>query len=90
MLLPFFLGAHAVAHAFGYATDGYSLPYQRSIHLAAWVYVFLGLLCLRVLLARMKVRDGTIAVLVLVLGFGTQLLQYTAMQPGWTHVYSFC
>lgn len=89
MLLPFFLGAHVTAKALGYPADGYSLPYQRCIHLAALVYALIGLLCLRALLTRMKVRDGTIALLVLMLGFGTQLLQYTAMQPGWTHAYSF-
>ena len=90
LLLPFFLAAHGVAHAFGYPTDGYSDPYQKCISIAALVYAFIGLLCLRALMTGLAIRDRTIAMLVMVLGLGTQLLQYTAMQPGWTHAYSFC
>jgi hypothetical protein len=90
MLMPFFLGAHVLAPALGYPADGYSLPYQRCIHVAALVYALLGLLFFRRLLLDLGVRDRTVAALVLVLGFGTQLIQYTAIQPGWTHVYSFC
>lgn len=90
MLLPFFLGAHGYAALSGEKTDGLSQPYQRSIGIAALVYALVALLCLRALLRGLRIRDGTIAVILLMLGFGTQLVQYVAVQPGWTHVYSFC
>ena len=90
MLLPFFLSAHAYAHVIGAPLDGFSIPYQRSISIAALVYALLGLLTLRAVLRRLDVRDGVIAAVLLTLGFATQLVQYTSIQPGWTHVYSFC
>ena len=90
MLLPFFLGAHGYAAITDQKTDGLSAPYQRSIGIAALVYALVALLCLRALFRGMGIRDGTIAVVILMLGFGTQLTQYVAVQPGWTHVYSFC
>lgn len=90
MLLPFFLAAHAYVKATGIPADPYGHPYSDLIHVAGLVYALLGLLALRALLQRLGVRDGTISMVVLVLGFGTQLAQYTALQPGWTHVYSFC
>lgn len=89
MLLPFFLGAHGVAHATGHATDGLSEPYLKVFNLAALTYLLLGLLAWRALLRRMPFRENTIAFVVLLTAFGTQLYQYAVFQPGWTHVYSF-
>lgn len=90
MVLPFFLCGHAVAHISHAPLDGYSLPYQRAISIAALVYALLGLLALRAMLRRLDVGEGPITTVVLVLGFGTQFVQYVAMQPGWSHAYSFC
>lgn len=90
LLLPFFLVAHAYVQLAGLAHGGYSPPYETSIAVAALVYCLLGLLALRAVLLRSGVKDGTAALVLLVLGLGTQLAQYTAVQPGWTHVYSFC
>lgn len=89
LLTPFFLAAHAYVQATGGVANGYSPPYEHAIALAALVYLFLGLLALRKVLLRMGISDRTTAVLLLVLGFGSQLAQYTAVQPGWSHVYSF-
>ncbi len=90
LLLPFFLVAHAYVQWAGIPGDGYAPPYETAIAVAALVYCLLGLLALRAVLLRSGVRDGTAALVLLVLGLGTQLAQYTAVQPGWTHVYSFC
>lgn len=90
MLAPFFLGAHGVAALTGAPQDGSSAPYQKSISLAALVYTCIGLLALRRLLRGIGVNEGSVAVVVLALGLGTQLFQYSALQPGWTHAYSFC
>lgn len=89
MLTPFFLGAHGVAHAVGVETDGLTWPYLRAIGLAALTYAALGLWCFRRLLLRMDVPDRTTAGMLLLVGLGTQLIQYTTLQPGWSHAYSF-
>ena len=89
MLAPFFLCAHACVKATGGVADGFSRPYEYAIAFAALFYALLGLLAFRAVLKRIGITDRTIAILVLVLGFGSQLAQYTAVQPGWSHVYSF-
>lgn len=89
LLTPFFLCAHAYVKATGGVADGFSPPYEHAIAVAALFYALLGLLALRALLLRMGISDGSAATVVLTLGFGTQLLQFTAVQPGWSHVYSF-
>lgn len=89
MLLPFFLPAHGHAKATGTMGDGYTHPYAYAVMVAALVYALLGLLALRAVLLRLGIGDGLVAALLLVLGFGTQLAQYTAVQPAWSHVYSF-
>lgn len=89
LLLPFFLAAHAYVLATGGVASGYSPPYEHAIAIAALVYALLGLLALRAVLLRQGASDRTAALVILLLGFGTQLAQYTAIQPGWSHVYSF-
>jgi hypothetical protein len=90
MLLPFFTGGHVVAHLTDAPLDGLSRPYQRAVSLAAWFYAFVGLMCFRAVLRRMGSGEWPAAGVILLLGFGTQLVQYVSIQPGWSHVYSFC
>ncbi|MBK9599667.1 MAG: hypothetical protein IPO60_15500 [Flavobacteriales bacterium] len=89
LLTPFFLSAHAYVKATGGVADGFSPPYERAIAFAALIYALLGLLAFRALLLHLGISDRTVATVLLMLGFGTQLLQFTAVQPGWSHVYSF-
>lgn len=89
LLTPFFLCAHAYVKATGGVADGYSPPYEHAISIAALIYALSGLLTFRALLMRMGISDRSLTIVLLMLGFGTQLLQYTAVQPGWSHVYSF-
>lgn len=89
LLLPFFLAAHAWVLATGGLADGYTPPYEYAIVVAALCYALVGLLALRAVLLRLGIRDPFVALLVLVLALGTQLAQYTVIQPGWSHVYSF-
>lgn len=79
LLTPFFLCAHAYVKATGGVADGFSPPYEHAIAVAALFYALLGLLALRALLLRMGISDGSAATVVLTLGFGTQLLQFTAV-----------
>lgn len=89
MLLPFFLGAHGVAHLAGAPADGLSWPYEACISIAALCYALIGLLAFRRFLLNNGIGDGAVAFTIFLMAFGTQLVQYTTIQPGWSHVYSF-
>ena len=89
LMAPWALFGHGWALLTDAKTDGYSAPYVKALCIGALVYALLGLLFLRRVLRGLGVRDGTIGVILMVLAFGTQFLQYAVMQPAWTHVYSF-
>jgi hypothetical protein len=87
--LPFFILAHLFCLLSSFAPDGYSLPYQISIGLAAIFYLWLGLKILRLILQRFQITEEIIFITVCVLFFGTNLYYYTIEEPSFTHVYSF-
>src|SRR5688500_18378212 len=70
--------------------DGYSEYEMKAISIGAWIYLMIGMLAIRSILLRLGVRDEVVAWILAVLGLGSTLLQYAAIQPGWSHVYSFC
>ncbi len=91
LMAPWF----GIGHVFALADadspkDGLSAYEQKAIGVGAWVYLLLGLLALRALFISLGIRDGVIAWTLLASVLGTPLLQYAAIQPGWSHVYSFC
>lgn len=91
MMAPWFAIGHDIAMGDPKAPkDGLSVHEMRAISMGAWCYLLIGLLAMRALLRRMCVRDGAVAWSLLAIGLGTQLLQYSALQPGWSHIYSFC
>ncbi len=90
MMAPWFGLGHLLCAAPNGSCDGFSEAEFKAIAVGAWVYLLLGLLALRSMLTGMGVRDGVIVWLVIGLGLGTTLLQYAGLQPGWSHVYSFC
>lgn len=91
MMAPWFLVGHGLALVDADApNDGYSVYHMKAIAVGGWAYLFLGLLALRALLRGIGVRDAVVAWTLLGLGLGTTLLQYSAVQPGWSHVYTFC
>ena len=91
MMAPwFFLGQALTALDGSAPSDGHGEYHMKALAIGGWTYLLLGLLALRALLSGMGVRDAVIAWTTLGLGLGTVLLQYSAVQPGWSHVYSFC
>lgn len=91
MMAPWFCAGHALALLDPSAPrDGYSEYEMKALCVGGWVHLLIGLLALRSVLRRLGVREGIAAWLLAVLGLGTPLLQYTALQPGWSHVHSFC
>ena len=90
MMAPWF----GIGHAFALndpesPQDGLSAYEQKAIGVGAWVYLLLGLLALHALFRSLGVREAVISWTLVAVVLATPLLQYTAMQPGWSHVYSF-
>ena len=69
--------------------DGLSSYELKAIGVGAWVYLLLGLFAMRGLVLGMGARDAVVAWTIVAIGLGTQLLQFTTFQPGWSHIYSF-
>jgi hypothetical protein len=89
LLLPFFIVACLFAYGFNFPVDGYSFPFQLSVGIAALFYAVVGLAYLKRLLQLHHVSDKTTALIILLLFFGTNLLNYTLSEAGMSHVYSF-
>ncbi|GAB4134595.1 MAG: hypothetical protein Fur0041_08040 [Bacteroidia bacterium] len=87
--LPFFCGAVLYATFFDYPVDGYSLPFQIAVALAAIGYTLLGLFFLKKLLMRKGIQDGVAAIVLLMLFLGTNLYHYTLQEPSMSHAFSF-
>lgn len=85
MYLPFFAVAHGWASATAaYPADGFSFPYQFMISLGSLIVSFLGLYWLMVLL-RHYFREEAVALTLLCLAFGTNYLNYSAIDGAMTH-----
>ena len=87
---PFFFVAHAFALATDYPEDGFSEPYKVFLLLSAIFYLFIGLDFLRKILRHYQFSDSIIAIVILLLGLGTNLLCYSSQSGPMSHVYSFC
>jgi hypothetical protein len=75
--LPFFLVALLIAPSTGFSADGYSLPFQIAVALAALFYAVVGLNFLRRLLVLQSFQDRIIAAVIVLVYFGTNLMHYT-------------
>lgn len=87
--LPFFLFSLLLAKVSGAAVDGYSLPFQMGIAIAGILYALVGLYFLLRLLRALQFSEKIIALTIVLLYFGTNLMHYAVAEPGMSHVYSF-
>ncbi|MBK9401994.1 MAG: hypothetical protein IPN36_14455 [Bacteroidetes bacterium] len=87
---PFFLVAHAVADWFDYPKTGFSEPYKFFLLLSSLFYLFVGLYFVRKILNHLNFSESQIAITLLLLGLGTNLLCYSSQSGTMSHVYSFC
>jgi len=85
---PFFLIAHLLAKPLGYSPDGFSKPYQLAINLGGLLIAFIGLWVLRKTLLQ-YFGDVPVAFTILILVFGTNYLNYTAIDGAMSHNYLF-
>lgn len=89
LMLPFFLVGYFWAEFGGYAMNGFSEPFQKMISMSALFYALMGFYFLRKLLLKLEYTEKQIAITLLLIFFGTHLLNYTITEPSMSHVYSF-
>ncbi|MBK7939645.1 MAG: hypothetical protein IPJ82_22305 [Lewinellaceae bacterium] len=86
--LPWFAAAHALAEPLGYPADGFSRPYQAAISWGSVLIALLGLWFLRRSLL-VYFSDRTTAIALILLVFGTNYLEYSAVTGAMTHNWLF-
>ncbi len=89
MQSPFFLSTLALRKVMGKNSSGYEGSFQKAISLGAFFYLFAGLIFYIEILRRIIKTKYALALSVLALLFGTNLLFYGLFHPAMTHVYSF-
>lgn len=85
---PFFFIGHIAANFGDHKADGFSPPYQYAIAYGAIFYLLIGLILIRKTLLRYFSETIT-AISIILLVFGTNLLQYSAIEGGMPHIYLF-
>lgn len=84
LYLPFFAIGHVIAKLGGYPADGFSLPYQASIHLGCVFMAIVGLWFLRKILLR-YFPDRTVGWTLLLIALGTNFLNYATFDAANAH-----
>lgn len=88
MYLPWFGAAHVYASLTDYPADGFSLPYQFAISFGSIIMAILGLAILRRVLLRYY-SDAVVAIVLAIIGLGTNYLNYVSFDGAMTHNYLF-
>ncbi len=86
---PFFFIAHAIAPLVDAPATGFSPPYKVLLQIGGLFYLCFGLLLLRAFLRRMAMSEATIAMAILLVGMGTNLLWYASGAATMPHVHGF-
>ncbi|HWY12017.1 MAG TPA: hypothetical protein VN026_11870 [Bacteroidia bacterium] len=89
LLLPFFLIGYVWAFLSGHDVNGISEPFQKMISFGGLFYALMGLYFIRKLLIKLNIKDLAIAITLILIFFGTHLLNYSLNEPVMSHVYSF-
>ncbi|MFN6077171.1 MAG: hypothetical protein ACK46Y_16555 [Fluviicola sp.] len=86
---PFFFLAWLFSAIFGFATDGYSPPFQYAIALSHIVYFVCALRLLFGILSRFELKKSTIYISLLTLTFGTNCWYYLVYDFSVGHIHAF-
>lgn len=89
LLLPFFCIGYIWSFFSNAELNGLSEPFQKMVSVGGLFYLVLGLLYLKRLLIEFDIRDKIIVIVLVLIFFGTNLLNYALSQPSMSHVYSF-
>ncbi|MEO5571106.1 MAG: hypothetical protein ABIT08_15590 [Bacteroidia bacterium] len=87
-LLPFFLIGHFLAYLCGFAQDGYSILYQNALSMGVLMYFITGLYFLKKVLLN-YFSDKVVALTLISIAIGTNLLYYLTFEGLMTHGVSF-
>jgi hypothetical protein len=87
---PFFVMGHVATLCSDYPPDGYSRLYLIFIQVGAIFYLWLSFYFIARILRLYHIRETVIAFTIPVFIFGTNIFLYTALDPGMSHIYSFC
>ncbi|HEX8515134.1 MAG TPA: hypothetical protein VF868_02965 [Bacteroidia bacterium] len=90
MYAPFFFTGHLAAKLLSYDLNGFSAPYKIALLISAIFYLCIGLHFIRKILFRLHLSDLTIAITILIVGLGTNLLCYSSLSAPMPHTYNFC
>ena len=85
---PFFFLGHISAYLFDYDTGGFSKPYKMALVLSCIAYLWLGLFFLRKVLIR-HFSEIITAMVIILIAFGTNYLNYSTFDAPMSHTYSF-
>ena len=86
---PFFALSYLISFIFGFATDGYSIPFQWGIAISHVFYFFLGIYLLNATLKNYSINTfNRVMVLSLIL-FGTNVWHYLVYDHTVSHIHSF-
>jgi hypothetical protein len=86
---PFFLFAHYIVMPLTGAAGGvYAIPYKVALVVASLLYLLLGLWLLRKLLLS-YFDEAAVALTLVVVAFGTNMLWYVTHEPAMSHIFSF-
>lgn len=89
LLLPFFFIGYILASLSNAPLDGLSKPFQAMVSIGALFYLTIGLIYLRRLLSAFTDKDKIIALVLLLIFFGSNLMIYALYEPSMSHIYSF-
>ncbi len=84
LFAPFFGIAHVIACHWSFEADGFSAPYQFMISLGSLIYAFIGLFFVRKILLE-YFSDVAAALTIAAMVFGTNYLNYSAIDGAMTH-----
>ena len=87
---PFFIAALIYTQFSPSLSDGYSIPFQVAVFMAALFYFLAGLYFVKQLLLNMGFKPWVSILTIVILALGTNLFNYVWNEPGMSHVYVFC
>jgi len=86
--LPFFMITYLTTESEGTYSDGYQLPFQRTIFYAALFYLLFSLIFLKKVLKTYQVSPRIITFCQLLMVLATPVTIYANKEAGFSHVYS--
>jgi len=88
LYFPFFIVANQLAGNFGYEPNGYTTPYVFGVIAASIFYLICGLFFIKRLLKR-YVSEWASFWTILIIGAGTNIVNYVTREAGMSHSFSF-